>query len=529
MADKNRKYNYSYGQLINDRNSFVQVDKTGANRFDIPGAVYFKILFYFSDENGLLGIENIGTDPTQEKSVTDLKAPFKTPDADDSIVLSARNFKNTAYNFLLLNDELERAEYLRRFVLLLSEISANSPWYFSELSGIDTALERKTFSEGEMKVEDKPAQISIKCLPDAYDNRIATLLELYRAACFSFQNNKEIVPRNLRKFNMGILFFNAPIRGNGGKSGDSENEIKIPDSNETMYIPSAKLIEFQNCEIDYNSSKSGYSEFKTEEPAQMSFTINISYDMCYESRYNEFMQQVITDFVNIDINKARIGAALDNISKHGKSMEDNTSLRIHGGRSYWTNTNRTDSDPYSVPSEKVQYTANENYRRRGGILASQISQAADKISDMFSLPTIDLLKENIHDNGTINAIGKYEYLNRMSNSNGLAGQLTQQAAGLAVKGVTDTVKKMYLGNIYGFSMSDLANTINMAASGDATGLYGKYGEKSTRTAEFSGKDKLTGYDNEPEEKPQLTGKLWNAEKVAKLNKINTKKSIFNSL
>ena len=78
-------------------------------------------------------------------------------------------------------------------------------------------------------------------------------------------------------------------------------------------------------------------------------------------------------------------------------------------------------------------------------------------------------------------------------------------------------------------MSDLADTINMAASGDAAGLYGKYAEKSTRTAEFSGKDKLTGYDNEPEEKPQLTGKLWNAEKVAKLNKINTKKSIFNSL
>ena len=95
--------------------------------------------------------------------------------------------------------------------------------------------------------------------------------------------------------------------------------------------------------------------------------------------------------------------------------------------------------------------------------------------------------------------------------------------------VVKTVKKLYLGNIYGFSMSDILNTASSAVTGNATSLYGKYSANSTRDAELSEKDKLSGYDNEKETKQAPSGKLWNAEKVAKLNKINTKKSIFNSL
>lgn len=517
---------YTYKDLIDSRNKFVQVDKTGANRFDVPGAIYFKIFFYFSDENGLLGMDNINN-PNEQ--VSQLSAPFKSPDADDTQTLSARTFKNTAYNFLLLNDELERAEYLRQFILLLSDINVNSPWYFSELSGIDSALERKHFSENEMKIEDKPGQIIIKCLPDAYDNRIATLLELYRAACFSYQNYKEIVPRNLRKFNMGILFFNSPIRGNGGKSGDESTKIMIPEyGGWNMYIPSTKLIEFQNCEFDYNSSKSGYGEFKTEEPAQQLFSININYDVCYESRYNEFMQQVITDFINIDIEKERNDEDLEDINSYGKSFADNESLRIQGTKSYWTNVNR-EKDPYEVSASRTQQSARSTTELKGGIISSQINNMTEKISNALSVPTLDLLKENLHDNGTINQIGKYEYLNRMTGSNSIIGQLTQQVGGLATSGLTNTMKKLYLGNIYDFSMSDVMDTAGKIVTGDATGLYGKYAKSDERTVELSGKDKLSGYDATKEETQKPSGKLWNTEKIAQMNKINTKKSIFNNL
>ena len=283
---------YSYGDLIYDRNKFRISDKVGINRFDTPNALFYKLVFYFSDESGLLGLDGINgftDDVTKGLNGIDVKKD---------------RIKNTAYNFLLLNDELERAEMLKNFLILLSEINTNSPWYFQEISGIDSALERKIFSDGELKIEDKPGQFTIKCLNDAYDDRIGTLLDLYRASCFSYQNKKEIVPRNLRKFNMGILLFSAPIRGKGGKSGDPNNRIKIPSLGDNdLYIPSTKLIEFRNCEFDYNSSKSPFGTLNTSEaPFSPEYTITINFDDCYESRYNEIMQEIITDFINIDIN-----------------------------------------------------------------------------------------------------------------------------------------------------------------------------------------------------------------------------------
>jgi hypothetical protein len=75
---------------------------------------------------------------------------------------------------------------------------------------LDTALERKIITETDFKLEDRKS-IVIKCLPDAYDNRIGTLLDLYRSICYSYTNKKEIVPANLRKFDMGIYIFNTPM------------------------------------------------------------------------------------------------------------------------------------------------------------------------------------------------------------------------------------------------------------------------------------------------------------------------------
>ena len=50
---------YSYGQLIKNRNNFKITDRVGINRFDTPSALFYKLLFYFSDESGLLGLDGI--------------------------------------------------------------------------------------------------------------------------------------------------------------------------------------------------------------------------------------------------------------------------------------------------------------------------------------------------------------------------------------------------------------------------------------------------------------------------------------
>ena len=550
---------FSYGDLIKERNQFRMVDYDGLGRFDTPSALFYKLVFYFSDESGLLGLNGINgfNDNVQERL--------------SGFTHDKYRLKNTAYNFLLLNDELERAEMLKNFLILLSEINSKSPWYFQEISGLDTALERKLFSENEFKVEDKPSQIQIKCLNDAYDDRIGTLLDLYRASCFSYQNKKEIVPRNLRKFNMGVLIFSAPIRGKGGKSGVKNNRVKIPFGDESnLYIPSTKLIELRNCEFDYNSAKSAIGTLNTTDaPFSPQYTITISFDDCYESRYNEIMQQVITDFINIDINQSRSGDDLKDIKSNGKSIDydkPNTTIKVdiaNTNTEYWTNTDPKEEYNYDTklmteeyppePMEDViterkntarniqeDYHKNANYgeseiddRKQksanlstnhkqnakygdsvstlGGstdmgevapplkgksMLANafegKVKQVGDLIKDAVQLPGVKTTT-NIHDIGSVSNYGEFEYLNRITGSDGILGTAAQQIVGLGAKAAKDKINKLYMGNLYDMSISDMFDIAKRALSGDIAGTMGMAKTLSNNSTTMpTAKDELYG-------------------------------------
>ena len=472
---------YSYGDLIKNRNDFRITDRVGINRFDTPNALFYKLVFYFSDESGLLGLDGINGFDTDVLQNDIVKTKSDNGNKTYTFDPKTQNIKNTAYNFLLLNEELERAEMLKNFLILLSEINSKSPWYFQEINGIDSALERKIFSEGELKIEDKPGQFTIKCLNDAYDDRIGTLLDLYRASCFSYQNKKEIVPRNLRKFNMGILLFSAPIRGKGGKSGDKNNRIEIPNGIEDYYIPSTKLIEFRNCEFDYNSSKSPFGTLNTSEaPFSPEYTITINYDDCYESRYNEIMQEIITDFINIDINAERRTNDFDDIKLHGKTIDYkrakiNTEITDTG---YWVNTkgDLENLNPYEKGMEEIKlYKTREiNWSFGSALLTTQMNKINEKISEAIELPSLKGGEEykNIHDVGTVNKLGEFEYLNKMSGANGFVGSVIQQGVGLGAKTLRDEVSKLYLGNIYEMSVSNVLDITKRALSGNVVGTIG---------------------------------------------------------
>lgn len=448
---------YSYTDFIRDRINFKRVDTTGPNRFDSPAALYYKIVFYFSDENGLLGINNVTVNNTDKsvKAAVNVTAPFKGGEEDSS---SAKNnvFRNTAYNYLLLNDEIERAEYLKRFLILLSDISADSPWYFQEIGGLDTALERKVFSEGELKIEDKPRQITIKCLNDSYDNRIGTLLDLYRAACFSYQNKKEIVPANLRKFNMGILVFNAPIRGKGGKSGDPNNMILIPDSQVSFYIPSCKLIELRNCEFDYNSARSAFGTLNTTQDAfEPQYTITINFDDCYESRYNEIAQMVVTDFINIDIRKERIGGFYDDLNVFGVN-------------------------PFGNENGKLKYTDDSKEFWTNKTIQTGISN--DGINQIYKT---HIISDNIKNDNNVNSLngnlGGYlgsvinqteSILQKLSNPKNIIENTGKNLMNSGKSALKKQVDKLYIGNIGGQSIRDVLSQTNRVLSGDITPVIG---------------------------------------------------------
>jgi hypothetical protein len=317
----------SYKHILNDIKKFKRAgSKYGDdfNVYDTPAHKYFKILFYFGSESefgsengsGLLAptwevfnkntaalesAESVFDDASATEEdfnrAFDMMYGLTTSDA-----LKYHNY-NSAWAYLKLNDENERAEKLEQFVTLLSDINTNSPWYFTKVGGITDALDRKATEEGKMELADK--KLTITCLPDAFDNRISTLLELYRDITWSWIQKKEIIPANLRKFDMAIYIFETPeVNWHAAHSGLFNSKDTVIDSknnsNESFW-PSYKMIEFHDCEFNYNSIKSGWGELDNQVGVVPSYTIDITFADCYEVSYNDIMMRTIGDVILTDL------------------------------------------------------------------------------------------------------------------------------------------------------------------------------------------------------------------------------------
>lgn len=283
----------SYSTILKDIKNFRRIEGDFSGH-DTPAQKYFKIFFHFENN-----------DIDLNENHTGLLAPTWILDPKDNELYTY----NSAWSYLRMNNEIERSSLLEDFVSMLSNISSNSPWYFAELGGLEQAIERKQVTDRDFKIEDSNKRLTIKCLPDAYDDRISTLLDLYRSIVWSWQWKREVLPSNLRKFDMSVLIFDTPTRpyslcnlydknivilqDKNTDTSQDENidyaEIGMYHTKGTVYNTSYKLYEFHNCEIDYNSIKSGIGTINNGQGIQPEYTIEISYDDCYESRYNEFL------------------------------------------------------------------------------------------------------------------------------------------------------------------------------------------------------------------------------------------------
>lgn len=322
----------SYANILKDIQNFKRSGTNHGQEFNIydtPSHKYFKILFYFGSDpefgadggSGLLA-------PTWEifKPITiaDLlgvkwKELSASEIADGMKRVAAHNANhnyydyNSAWAYLKINDEEERAEKLEQFVTLLSDINTNSPWYFSTISGIGDAINRKSVEDGKIDVsEDR--KITINCLPDAFDNRIGTLLELYRDITWSWVQKKEIIPANLRKFDMAVYIFETPeinwhkvkdrlINPKDTIIGTQNRQSAIQQLliNSNDFKPSYKMIEFHDCEFNYNAAKTAWGDIDNKVGIAPTYSIEISYKDCYEISYNDIMMRTIGDVILTDM------------------------------------------------------------------------------------------------------------------------------------------------------------------------------------------------------------------------------------
>ena len=351
---------------------------------------------------------------------------------------------------------------------------------------------------------------------------------------------------------MGILLFSAPIRGKGGIYGDTNNRIKIPQGDETnFYIPSTKLIEFRNCEFDYNSAKSPFATLNTSEaPFSPEYTITINFDDCYESRYNEIMQQVVTDFINIDIKSQREDNNLKDINSKGKylsidesiqkeSMEDTLNERSIERKElvddYFKNTKFGDSVSKLEGSTDMGEVAPplKGKSMLANAFEGKAKAIGDLIKDAVQIPSVKTTT-NIHDIGGVSNYGEFEYLNRINGSDGFLGTVAQQAVGLGVKALRDEVSKLYLGNLYEMSVSDVLDITKRAISGNVAGTIGAIKNLSPDSSSKFPEHKEELHSNTQQreitsDKPMGVLPGYIKARTNLLNKINKKSSIRNTL
>lgn len=415
----------SYKHILSDIKNFKNSGTyygSDFNIYDTPSHKYFKILFYFGSQpefgsgnsSGLLAPtwETVIAKSVEDYLAVDTKNNYSNYSEEELSKAIERAEKynsnlnlynyNSAWAYLKINGENERAEKLEHFVTLLSDINTNSPWYFSTVSGVQEALERKVAEDGKLDLTENK-KLTITCLPDAFDNRISTLLELYRDVTWSWIHKKEIIPANLRKFDMAIYIFETPEL-NWHTESDAIN------SSTSKFKPSYKMIEFHDCEFNYNSIKTGWSELNNQNGITPTYQIEIFYNDCYEISYNDIMMRQIGDVILTDL--------LNNPS----NSSYNSIPQLNDYQLYSEIKSRT--NPYNI--------------------------------DLYGKE--EPMSKNLSD--------RKNEINKITNNSNLLGDAINQVAGHLVSDVKSLFNRAVMGNIFGFSLTQLRDQVSDFMQGD---------------------------------------------------------------
>ena len=432
-----------------------------ATLFDEPGLKFFKIFFHFyngdcdkavldgTNHHGLLApsweisIQKTaaGSQQSQAVSISDMlnsKQDLRGLNYDKKVVYDILKKCDSAWAYLMLNGEFERADYLKDFIQLLQRTNAETPWYFQSITGINDATKR------DFKIGEERKKITINCLTDSVDNRIQTMLDLYRAAAFSWLNKREVLPANLRKFDMSILIFESPIMNLHALAKDPTNIMvpilrnfsKIKDEDE-QWSSSYKYLEFHNCEFDYNTASAPYSTISNAEGTQIVHNIDIFFDDCIEATYNEFINELeeFGDAVYSDLH-----------SLYGKPAPAKFSI----GHS----------------DQKLDILKND-LSIYAGFLPDNIAEEQEEREEQDKKYNLTKNKKNF-----VN----YGHSFSLSNALKTAGEQLVMTGipGVDMKGFTGNdllrkVKRIALGNIYTGSLFSLINNGSKLLSGDISG------------------------------------------------------------
>lgn len=296
---------WGYSDYITDRISWQK------GLTDVGGEVgffYFKIFFHFNTMSGLFG----GLLNTYAGRIKHGTSAYSFLSAWDKHFPSLR----------LSN----RLSSLQTFAKSLNNISNTTPWFFQSVSGLDKA-------QINLNEPFKDNELEIKCLEESIDMRLSSLFEYYKYACYDYVNLREIIPENLRKFDMSIVVFGVPIRYLDTHSKINSKEYMSRtlrgDNGNKM---TATMYTFKECEFDVeNMSEFMSGEAKNDAPFKIEGnTIKIKYKKVFNYKQNGFTNSVISSLIGYKDSKSDVSSRLSKIAEAYKLLQKDATASSAG-------------------------------------------------------------------------------------------------------------------------------------------------------------------------------------------------------
>lgn len=322
--------NWSFEDFYKERTKFRRqgLDGNDTSPYNDRGSFFYKLFFNFSSNFGLLG------------SLIHTSSSKYAKDINTAYMYLSNNIEGDKFSEKYKNVLRAKRSSLESFGKILNYLQMECPWFFKEVGGL-AEVTKRNFNEI-VPAEEK--QITLTFNPDAVDMRISTLLDLYVNACYDTINFKEVIPENLRKFDMSIIIFNPPIAnlnvpytymstqelekayqrakeksmaniGFQTDLGADETDFSKSMNNWAGILKermSFKCIILKNCEIDLNNLTTTPEVLSTEEPLSLEYTINIKYQRSYiynlnkplsiellDNMYNELSFNDYDDFTDV--------------------------------------------------------------------------------------------------------------------------------------------------------------------------------------------------------------------------------------
>ncbi|MCH5166929.1 MAG: hypothetical protein J1F35_03465, partial [Erysipelotrichales bacterium] len=365
---------------LNERGAF---QKGLGSMLGEPTWFYFKIFFKFNTNFGLFGNIMRGDVPRRDNT-------------------SAERYLSNIRTRYYQEQPANRRNALIKFVRTLSYINCKAPWMFFSVKDLHNALVYDLSKAG------APKAITLEFMQEAIDMRLTTLFDLYRYAAYDFAHDKEVIPENLRKFEMDIVLFQVPIKRLQTAMKTLTNRKAFyksfsPNINygETL---SYQLFSFQNCEFDINSFSSLIpSSINNDKPFGLKPSIKINYDRCYHHTFNEFTQFLIGDsrYLYIGYGEDQLNLA-NNDDKKGSSPPPESQLaKLRGDNSFveGSQQNRIKMLQYGMDNANIHNETSNNY-------AALIEASEDIIGESLRMISPKIALGNIYQQNGWNDIWK---------------------------------------------------------------------------------------------------------------------------